>query len=997
LTTINASDASNAAVDSASVTSGTTIATSDVSGRAAENSAATVKSSANVINSIPYAAAIPGLLPGSFTTFGLYANPNSGASFKTPELTGLLPSTLPFALCSYMGQDSKELSPNYVQGVGWEVKVFDGRNYTYQTVLPRYESLAFNLALSDEGAGQIVIDRSDAVFQETLATGGPGTDLLDYENFWQVSYNGEPIFEFLGTTVEETIVDSGSESQPITISGAGNARVLKWACAEPPGFPNVIYKLAALTDSFQIPAINPVTWNLTTAASINNSQVYVDTSNAAAAITGAPTSYLASPALSAGYYDATASAMWALITPLNMPVQPTNLIANYSFELGLSSWDTGSSGAQSLGAQAVSYNADSFDGDGWCAQITASGPNQGIEQTVPALQPNTYYQMNAWIKQASGTPTPTVTLHDSTNNKSSFPGTITSQLGEWVLVQASIKTGPVSNVNLVCSVNSGTGACTFLADTCFLYQYTPYTSTAMIISNQTNPTTDYVMIELDMYESNPRFWARVFNNGVPTSVYLTTTYDPVQHGYWRIREYNGVFYFDTAPDGATWTNQGQLSYSWNAQDTAVSFTCWYYGGYGATPGFTPMEVSQINTAGAATVYANGQLPATINPGSSTNYNLAQGSGVGLSNAYLEVPNAALWLDLLKQSQRRGTIQFVNPTFDNMTDSFGIPWTDVASIVIANGTDLETQYAASVTAFNGDWLMMPNFQLIAGNDGSLGNDLSSTVVFYTSGQIQEYTRTRARDQIANYIVASDGTGNLQYQTSGSSEVLWTQRENYVQAAQATDNATLAQMVNAAVQEFEFEISQRTLQVPPDLPGLVLFEDYTLGDWIGIQNPDLTSVDSVRVVGASVSIDGTQDLVTVELTLETRIQLFVERMNVLLQKIGANADAQVLTAPGAASQIILQSVNSTAVNTFTQTFGDGSTTTFFIGHGLGTQNVSVTVRNNTSTPTPGAFLTQTSTNPPTVAGTYAVTANSLNQVTLVFPTAPAANQYTVVVKK
>lgn len=999
MTVISVSDSSSSS-DSASTSNATPLTGSD-SSSSVDSGGAVPRGSANVVGNIPYGAAIPGGLPGVFTTFGLYQAPNNGVSFLLPEISGLLPSTLPFSLGGFI-DPSVPSSPNYIQNVGWEVRVFDGRTRTYMGILPRYESLSFNIALNDEGAGQVVLDRSDPVFQTTLATGGPGTDLLDYENYWQCSYNGDPVFDFLGTTVQEVIVDSGSEAQPITISGAGTARVLKWACAQPPGFPNVVYKLAALADTFQIAALNPVTWNLTSAASINNGQVYVDTTSGAAAIVGTPTNYLASPALASGYYDATSSAVWAQIAPLNMPVQPTNLIANYSFELGLTGWDTGFSSAQSPGAQAVSWTQDSFDGDGWCAQVTAVGTNQGIEQTVPGLNPSSYYQMNAWIKQTSGPLTPTITLYDSTNSVHSYPSTVAATagtVGEWVLVQAAIKTGPNGNINLICSVNSGASACTFLVDTCVLYQLTPYTSNAMILSSSSAPTEDYVMVELDMLEVNQRLWARVFNNGVPTSLVLTSTYDPIQHNFWRIREYNGHFLFDTAPDGATWTNQGTLPYNWDAKSTSVAFTCWYYGGYGSSPGFTPMEVSQINVAGTATVYANGQIPASVNPGSSTNYNLAQGSGVGLSNAYLEVPNVALWMDLLTQSQRRGILTMVNPTFTMTDDSFGMPWTDQASLIISNGTDLETQYQASLTAINGDWLMLPNFQLVAGNDGSLGNDLSSTVVFHISGQIQNYTRTRARDQIANYIVASDGTGNLQYQISGPSELSWTPRETYLQAAQATDQGTLQQMVNAAIQEFEYEVSQRTLQVPPDLPGLVLFEDYGIGDWIGIQNPNLTTVDSVRVVGASVTVDGTQDLVTVELTLETRIQLFVERMNVLLQKIGASADAQVLTAPGAISQVVLQSPNSTAVNTYTQAIGDGNNTTgvtssFTIAHGLGTQNVTVTVRNNST----GVFAVQVSGTPSAV-GQYQAVSTSLNQVTLNFysTTPPTLNEYTVVVKK
>jgi hypothetical protein len=934
---------------------------------------------------IPFSASIPGYLPGSFTNYGLFSTSSAGASFLTPELPGMLPSTLPFALCSYSSMYNGALSSNYVQGVGWELKVYSGRTYTYMTTIPRYQSLSFNIALNNEGAGQVVIDRSDTVFLETLSTGGPGTDLIDDENVWQAIYNGQPIFEFLGTDVVETIVDASSEAQPVTISGAGTARMLQWAEAVPPGFPNEVFKISAVADTFQLSSLNPVFWNLTSPAAINAGQVYVDVANSRAAIAGTNTTYAVSPALAGGNYDVTSSAISAQITPLNMPIQPTNVIANYSFQLGLEGWDTNNSGAQTVGATAAVYTADSFDGDGFCAQVVATGAHQGIEQTVPALNPITYYQFNAWVKvKTSGQPT--CTVYDSTNSKLGYPGSVVATIGEWSLIQASIRTGSLANVNLVCSVNSGTGASNFLVDTALLYEYTPFTSNAMMLSSAASPTTNYVMMELDCQESNQRLWARVFNNGVQSSIYLTSTYDPVQHNYWRIREFNGVFFFDTSPDGGTWTNQGSMAYAWNAKKVQLAFTCWYYGGYGATSGFSPMEVGNINSSGTPAVRSNGQVAATVNPGSASNYNLSQGNGAGLSNIYLEMPNAALWLDLLEQSQTRTTIPIINPTFTMFEDSFQVPWTDTASLVIANGTDLETQFEASLTAFNGDWLMLPNFQLVAANDGSMGNDLSSTVVFHSSGEIITHTRTRTRDQIANYVVVSDGTGNIVYQTSGASEVKWNQREKYVESSQATDIPTLSQMANATVNEFQYEVSQRTLQVPAEYPGHTVFLDYHIGDWIGVQNANLVDIDKVRVVGASISIDGTQDFVSVELTLETRIQLYVERLNVLLQKIGANADTQVIPASGASSVVVQQSSNSLTDNTFTQIVGDGVTSAFFIGHGLNTQSVTVTVLINST----GAMLVPGAT-------TYTVTASSINQLTVTFNSAPSINQYTVVVKK
>jgi hypothetical protein len=997
MTTITSSDAFNATADSASVITGSLITDTDAFNTTADIAGQSESTGQN--NNVEYAAAIPGPLPGTFTTYGLNNSNHAGSQFYIPGFEASLPTTLPFVLNNYCGSANGPLSPNYVDEVGWELKVFSGNGYKYMTTIPRYQSLSFNFEISNEGSGQVVIDRNDPIFMQILGTGGPGTDLMDYENFWQCLYNGEPVFEFLGTTIDEVFVDASSEQQPITISGAGTGRCLSWACTQPPGFPNVVYKLAALSDSFQLTELNTQTWNLTRTSDITSGNVYVDLTNGAAAINGSVNSFLTSPALSAGYYNATSSALSAAITPLNMPTQAANLVANGSFTLALAGWDTGSSVIQTAGAVANLNTTQSYqDSTGYSASVMTSAANQGIEQTVPALLPNTNYTMTAWVWQATGSPTIQIKMYDSTNLVHNFPTTTIETVGQWSLIQASILTGAHSNVSLICSINTGSAANSFLVDNVNLFSFTPYTSTAMILYSMSDPNA-YVMMELDMFNQGSNFWAQVVTDGNSSAITLASVYDTVEHYYWRIREYSGTFYFDSAPDGSTWTNMGSIAHNWSTAEVSVSFTTWYHGAYGATPDFTPMEITNINSSSSTPiVQSNGAVASSVNEGSSTSggYSLNSANLVGLQNAYIEIPNAALWLDLLSQSKTRGTIPFIIPTFTATADSEGNAWTDQASLVVSNGSDLETQLEASVTAFNGDWVMYPGFQLYVGNDGILGNDLSQDVVFYSSGHIVDHERTRVRDQVFNYIVASDGTGNLTYQTSPTSTSQWTQRETFVQSSQATDIGTLEQMANAALQEFESEIAQRTLTVPPELPGRTVFVDYQLGDWIGVQNPDLTTTDRVRVVGIAISIDGTQDYVTMELTLETRIQLLIERMNVLLQKIGSNADAQVIAAPGAVSQFIQQSVNQTATSTYTQALGDATTTSFFVAHALGTQNVTVALRNN-STGTfyyPQTAAVGSSTTP----GLYNVISQSLNQIELVFSTAlpPTVNEYTVIVK-
>lgn len=55
--------------------------------------------------------------------------------------------------------------------------------------------------------------------------------------------------------------------------------------------------------------------------------------------------------------------------------------------------------------------------------------------------------------------------------------------------------------------------------------------------------------------------ARYFVGGVATNV-VTLTYDAAAHRYWRLRESGGSYFWDTSPDGATWTQRGTWAYTW---------------------------------------------------------------------------------------------------------------------------------------------------------------------------------------------------------------------------------------------------------------------------------------------------------------------------------------------------------------------------------------------------------------------------------------------------
>jgi hypothetical protein len=80
----------------------------------------------------------------------------------------------------------------------------------------------------------------------------------------------------------------------------------------------------------------------------------------------------------------------------------------------------------------------------------------------------------------------------------------------------------------------------------------------------------------------------VTSNAIGT--YTSGNYGP----YWRIRENGGTVYFDTAPDGSTWTNQWSSAHTLAAKIPYMRVRCRCgYTGTEVSP--EPMLVGGINT------------------------------------------------------------------------------------------------------------------------------------------------------------------------------------------------------------------------------------------------------------------------------------------------------------------------------------------------------------------------------------------------------------------
>lgn len=275
------------------------------------------------------------------------------------------------------------------------------------------------------------------------------------------------------------------------------------------------------------------------------------------------------------------------------------------------------------------------------------------------------------------------------------------------------------------------------------------------------------------------------------------------------------------------------------------------------------------------------------------------------NAYVGFPvqwsAMRIWLACLELAKARGTIRFVTPMFTESTDSGGAPWEVVQTVEAVaapnepyrptpgtnlldllnkhTGQDL-TEYFAERT----EWFMWPGFKLDVRK--VIGVHREALVVFY-EGQLYSKERTRARDDIANYVVSVDVYGHTSFSADPASIARWNQREQLQNNnTNVTDPARRTAIGQVTLAQHKDEKSQWTIQVPYDEPGRKVFVDYDIGDWIGIStySPDTTStIEAYRVLAITVKCDADTLNPTLELTLESIYDLALRELQKQLTTI------------------------------------------------------------------------------------------------------------------
>lgn len=228
---------------------------------------------------------------------------------------------------------------------------------------------------------------------------------------------------------------------------------------------------------------------------------------------------------------------------------------------------------------------------------------------------------------------------------------------------------------------------------------------------------------VEMYVGpNGTFGAYVANGGTPTlATPAFPAYDPVNHAYWRIRNYAGVFYFDVSPDGTLWITLGSQTYSWDASIVTVMFFAGYTGtaptglqsfitSVNQNSVFSTISgmVSGVNTASGTIMLQttnpiSGQVSGYGNRSSSfsIHLNIPQGgmTDLAITDAGLGVNDAAGGRNINYTTANMtgsGTITWVRPFNASVPPS---PYRDGTYFPVAKRVDFTAAVTSASTVYN----------------------------------------------------------------------------------------------------------------------------------------------------------------------------------------------------------------------------------------------------------------------------------------------------------
>lgn len=703
-----------------------------------------------------------------------------------------------------------------------------------------YLSMGYSDELSAAGAGSVTLDMDDDLLAAQLVNGTTLEELLEADNLWEVYFDGERRFQWLGQNVKEVFIGS-EETRGISISGPGIAASLAWARILPNRFPAPKEKIDTIRDDFTNQDVDIYgKWS--------DNAGTVQAANKRAGITVTAAGGLGSYIGTAVNYDFVDSGAQARVQPYIPPAGAGRVRTYMSIETDTANY-------------AMIYSdRDTNDlvGDNLIAETRGPG---GVFTT--RITYNSTSQAYWRIQELDG---------DAIFSYRS----VTSTEADWVVFATLPYSFNPTSVRLRLRADAIAGTNLTLPETSYFSEV----STAGVASPI--PLLEEYRRLLQRAQERgtckhiiPNWTAQADSMGVPWIGNPTVETDLGSDLLSVLSAFCEAQQADWFMDSdfrlhvrqRVWTDTGNAGPTF---DTVSNFETDVSNWYSVAGEGSIARSTAQSYLGAASL-------------------LLTPDGVGVQAAARSNPTAGVSPGdkLIASARMRCTTA--------RTVRLRIDWRDSAGTFLSTqGVNIDvsantwtyfeiTGDAPANAAQAGITAMMtgtpPASHLLYVDEARLRTaDLigptvpyhkEKSVIFYEGDSQQSKERSRAYASVRNYLVNMTETGEYVVSTSPTSVAKYQQREDFVSSSLSARDVPSLQttLANQLVVAQEGIVSW-TLTVPYDIKGKRLYEDYVLGDWIGVQTAFPFRTDTWRIAALSLQIGADGDP-EVELTLHDKM--------------------------------------------------------------------------------------------------------------------------------
>jgi hypothetical protein len=260
------------------------------------------------------------------------------------------------------------------------------------------------------------------------------------------------------------------------------------------------------------------------------------------------------------------------------------------------------------------------------------------------------------------------------------------------------------------------------------------------------------------------------NNNIVYPSSAMPAYNPTSHAFWRIRNDGILFHFDTSPDGSTWTELGNVPYSWDATNVTVMFFAGFTGSENSgqnayisnvnLPGTTlQLSAKTVNTASAWGL-GSATVPFSLAARTTNKFNVA-----AKFTATLGLPEGGL-TDFSYSQLASGSTP-IDPLITTQTGGYQQPVTVPVSNPVTSWGRTNNTYVVPTAYRDGSYFPVARVALgtySMTNPETSNNFIANAQMEFTPGFSNRYTANVSNYVNGTYFVPGPGTQTLTRSTT-----------------------------------------------------------------------------------------------------------------------------------------------------------------------------------------------------------------------------------------